>query len=198
MVSVALYSSSSARAQALAELLALWPTVEVLPLKNLTDPPSVRPHALITDGAVLLPAALDGVPHLALTTPFYWSQFAVAIDQLLAGGDTLQPFACGPFVCVPLERTFLDDAGNEVAKLTEKEIALLRHLSDAGPQGLPRELILSDVWGYVDGVDTHTLETHIYRLRQKIDPTPAAPSLLLTTSTGYALAATLENGADSA
>jgi DNA-binding response OmpR family regulator len=52
---------------------------------------------------------------------------------------------------------------------------------------MPRQVLLNEVWGYNSAVTTHTLETHIYRLRQKIEAAPSAPSLLLTVEGGYKL-----------
>lgn len=73
--------------------------------------------------------------------------------------------------------------------LTEKEIALLVYLWLC-KSAVTREDLLRDVWSYAAGVDTHTIETHIYRLRQKIETDPGNPKILLTTKDGYQLAAT--------
>lgn len=76
---------------------------------------------------------------------------------------------------------------SEGLRLTEKEVAILKILHAADGQSVSREVLLDLVWGYADGVETHTLETHIYRLRQKIEDDPAGPSILLTGETGYQL-----------
>ena len=73
-----------------------------------------------------------------------------------------------------------------VVRLTEKETAILRYLLRAGGP-VARDELLSEVWGYNSGVTTHTLETHVYRLRQKIEPHPAAASILVTDPAGYRL-----------
>ena len=72
-------------------------------------------------------------------------------------------------------------------RLTEKENELLQLLYKHSGQSVSREDMLKAIWGYVDGVETHTLETHIYRLRQKIEEDPAEPKILLTSNTGYIL-----------
>ena len=72
-------------------------------------------------------------------------------------------------------------------RLTEKETAILRYLYRAAPSVVRRDTLLREVWGYNAGVTTHTLETHIYRLRQKIEPDSDRASLLVTEDGGYRL-----------
>jgi DNA-binding response OmpR family regulator len=72
-------------------------------------------------------------------------------------------------------------------RLTDKETGILKFLFRAGGQATSRQRLLHEVWGYNSAVTTHTLETHIYRLRQKIEAIPAVPTLLLTTDGGYKL-----------
>jgi DNA-binding response OmpR family regulator len=72
-------------------------------------------------------------------------------------------------------------------KLTEKETAILRFLYRAGDQVVGRDTLLREVWGYNAAVTTHTLETHIYRLRQKIETDPTNAQLLVTEAGGYRL-----------
>jgi DNA-binding response OmpR family regulator len=69
----------------------------------------------------------------------------------------------------------------------EKETAILRFLYRAGLRPISREVLLQEVWGYNSGVTTHTLETHIYRLRQKIEKDAASPEILVTEAGGYKL-----------
>ncbi|HMP63940.1 MAG TPA: response regulator transcription factor, partial [Phenylobacterium sp.] len=73
-------------------------------------------------------------------------------------------------------------------RLTEKETNILKYLYRAGDKPVSREELLAEVWGYNAGVTTHTLETHVYRLRQKIEPDPGNARLLLTEAGGYRLA----------
>ncbi len=97
-------------------------------------------------------------------------------------------FDVGGYVFKPSAKTLSDSDGGEL-KLTEKETAILRYLHRAGGETVPRETLLREVWGYSDGVSTHTLETHIYRLRQKIERDPARAAILLTDAGGYRLSA---------
>jgi DNA-binding response OmpR family regulator len=73
-------------------------------------------------------------------------------------------------------------------RLTEKETSILKYLYRAGGRPVTRDVLLDEVWGYNSGVTTHTLETHVYRLRQKIEPDPANASILVTEGGGYRLA----------
>jgi len=80
-----------------------------------------------------------------------------------------------------------EDAVFNKVRLTEKETSILRYLYRAGQRPISRETLLQEVWGYNSGVTTHTLETHIYRLRQKIEKDAAAPAILVTEAGGYKL-----------
>lgn len=95
-------------------------------------------------------------------------------------------FAIGPYSFRPGAKLLVTDRGSKI-RLTEKETAILRYLYRAGKTPVPRETLLQEVWGYNSGVTTHTLETHIYRLRQKIEPDPSTPTLLATQAGGYKL-----------
>jgi len=96
-------------------------------------------------------------------------------------------FHIGPYEFRPAQKLLLDPAKKKV-RLTEKETNILKYLYRAGGKPVAREELLTEVWGYNAGVTTHTLETHIYRLRQKIEPEAAAAKLLLTEQGGYRLA----------
>lgn len=98
----------------------------------------------------------------------------------------LSAFALGPYICDPGQRTLTDRASGRAQSLTEKEAAILACLRAAG-RTVARTALLSGVWGYDGRVTTHTLETHIHRLRRKIESDPRRPSLLLTDSGGYRL-----------
>jgi DNA-binding response OmpR family regulator len=97
-------------------------------------------------------------------------------------------FDVGGYVFKPSAKSLVSADGSEL-RLTEKETAILRFLHRAGGQPVSRETLLRDVWGYNAGVTTHTLETHIYRLRQKIERDPANAAILLTDAGGYRLGA---------
>jgi DNA-binding response OmpR family regulator len=95
-------------------------------------------------------------------------------------------FTIGPYTFRPSSKLLLNPKGNKV-RLTEKETSILRYLYRVGQRPVPRETLLQEVWGYNSGLTTHTLETHIYRLRQKIEKDAAAPAILVTEAGGYKL-----------
>ncbi len=78
--------------------------------------------------------------------------------------------------------------GQSPLRLTEKETEILRYLKESKNHTMSRQSLLENVWAYAEGVETHTLETHIYRLRQKIEADPSSPVILLTVEDGYKLA----------
>ena len=95
----------------------------------------------------------------------------------------------GPYEFRPAAKLLQEPKRGRKIRLTEKETAILTFLLNAGGQPVSREILLSEVWGYNSKVTTHTLETHIYRLRQKIEPNPAEARILLTDGGGYRLEA---------
>ena len=95
-------------------------------------------------------------------------------------------FAIGRFSFRPAAKLMLDERGAKV-RLTEKETSILKYLYRAGEKPVTRDVLLHEVWGYNSGVTTHTLETHIYRLRQKIERDPSNAELLVTEAGGYKL-----------
>jgi DNA-binding response OmpR family regulator len=96
-------------------------------------------------------------------------------------------FTIGPYQFRPSAKLLLDVVRNKRIRLTEKEASILKFLYRAGTTPVARQVLLNEVWGYNASVTTHTLETHIYRLRQKIEPDPARLRLLITEGGGYRL-----------
>ena len=95
-------------------------------------------------------------------------------------------FTIGPYTFRPSSKLLINPKGSKV-RLTEKETAILRYLYRAGQRPVSREVLLQEVWGYNSGVTTHTLETHIYRLRQKVETDAGLPAILVTEAGGYKL-----------
>ena len=95
-------------------------------------------------------------------------------------------FQLGPYTFKPSMKMLITEDDKKV-RLTEKETNILKFLYRSTDGVVPRDVLLHEVWGYNAGVTTHTLETHIYRLRQKIEPDPSNARLLVTESGGYRL-----------
>jgi DNA-binding response OmpR family regulator len=96
-------------------------------------------------------------------------------------------FTIGPYTFRPSAKLLQEPVRNRRIRLTEKEAAILKFLYRAGTKPVARQVLLNEVWGYNAAVTTHTLETHIYRLRQKIEPDPSNARLLVTEGGGYRL-----------
>ena len=95
-------------------------------------------------------------------------------------------FQIGSYVFKPSSKHLVNEKGGKL-RLTEKETAILKFLYRANSAVVTRDVLLREVWGYNANVTTHTLETHIYRLRQKIEKDPANSQLLVTDAGGYKL-----------
>ena len=96
-------------------------------------------------------------------------------------------FTIGPYTFQPSAKILLDEENGQKVRLTEKETSILKYLYRSGQKVVNRETLLSEVWGYNSGVTTHTLETHVYRLRQKIERDPSSSVILVTEPGGYRL-----------
>jgi len=123
-----------------------------------------------------------------VTKPFRFAVLLARIRAQLRQHEASEDavFAIGPYSFRPSSKILLSQKGQKI-RLTEKETAILRFLYRAGQTPMSRETLLQDVWGYNSGVTTHTLETHIYRLRQKIEKDAANPTILVTDVGGYKL-----------
>ena len=96
-------------------------------------------------------------------------------------------FVIGPYSFQPSAKILIETATEKKVRLTEKETSILKFLFRAGDKPVTRETLLDEVWGYNAGVTTHTLETHVYRLRQKIEKAPSNAAILITEPGGYKL-----------
>lgn len=124
----------------------------------------------------------------SLTKPFRFSALLARLHALLThhAGNGDAAVRIGPYTFHPSAK-LLEAAGRKV-RLTEKETNILKFLH-ASAGTVPRDILLHEVWGYGPAVATHTLETHIYRLRKKIEQDPAKAQILLTEGGGYRLCA---------
>jgi DNA-binding response OmpR family regulator len=123
-----------------------------------------------------------------VTKPFRFAVLLARIRAQLRQHEQSEDavFTIGRYTFRPSAKTLTDEGGQRI-RLTEKETAILKFLYRAGDKVITRDVLLHEVWGYNSGVTTHTLETHIYRLRQKIERDPSKAELLVTESGGYKL-----------
>lgn len=124
-----------------------------------------------------------------VTKPFRFAVLLARIKAQLRQFEQSEDatFKVGHYTFRPSAKLLVEPSGQKV-RLTEKETAILKYLYRAGEKAVTRDVLLHEVWGYNSGVTTHTLETHIYRLRQKIERRPAQAELLITEAGGYRLA----------
>ena len=124
-----------------------------------------------------------------VTKPFRLSVLLARLRAHLRQSDHSDAavFMIGPYTFRPGVKLLTDQSGRKKVRLTEKETAILKYLYRAGDRAIARNTLLGEVWGYNAGVTTHTLETHVYRLRQKIERDPARAEILVTEPGGYRL-----------
>jgi DNA-binding response OmpR family regulator len=123
-----------------------------------------------------------------VTKPFRFAVLLARVRAQLRQHEQSEDavFTVGRYTFRPSAKMLVDERGKKI-RLTEKETAILKFLYRAGEKVITRDVLLHEVWGYNSGVTTHTLETHIYRLRQKIERDPSKSELLVTEAGGYKL-----------
>ncbi len=133
---------------------------------------------------------LDAGANDYVTKPFKFPVLLARIRAQLRQHEQSEDavFQLGPYTFKPAMKMLITEDDRKI-RLTEKETNILKYLYRAPEGVVPRDVLLHEVWGYNAGVTTHTLETHIYRLRQKIEPDPSNARLLVTESGGYRLMA---------
>ncbi len=133
---------------------------------------------------------LDAGANDYVTKPFKFSVLQARIRAQLRQHEQSEDaiFQLGPYTFKPAMK-LLETEDKKKIRLTEKETNILKFLYRAQENVVARDVLLHEVWGYNAGVTTHTLETHIYRLRQKIEPDPSNVQLLVTEGGGYRLVA---------
>ncbi len=131
---------------------------------------------------------LDAGANDYVTKPFRFGVLLARIRAHVRSHEQSEDavFQIGPYTFRPAAKALEDGESNKI-RLTEKETAILKYLYRAGDRVVGRDVLLHEVWGYNSGVTTHTLETHIYRLRQKIERDPSNATLLVTETGGYRL-----------
>ena len=141
-----------------------------------------------TDSDTIL--GLDAGANDYVTKPFKFPVLLARIRSQLRQHEQSEDavFTVGPYTFKPAAKMLITEDDKKI-RLTEKETNILKFLYRASDGVVARDVLLHEVWGYNAGVTTHTLETHIYRLRQKIEPDPSNARILLTESGGYRLAA---------
>jgi len=132
---------------------------------------------------------LDAGANDYIAKPFRLAELLARMRAQLRVFDNSEDavFTIGPYLFRPSAKLLQDPLRARKIRLTEKEAAILKYLYRAGGQPVGRQILLNEVWGYNSAVTTHTLETHVYRLRQKIEPDPSHARLLVTEGGGYRL-----------
>ena len=133
---------------------------------------------------------LDAGANDYVTKPFKFPVLLARIRAQLRQHEQSEDavFQLGPYTFRPSMKVLITEDEKKI-RLTEKETNILKFLYRSSDGVVARDVLLHEVWGYNAGVTTHTLETHIYRLRQKIEPDPSNARLLVTESGGYRLVA---------
>lgn len=159
-------------------------------LKQMRSQGYAGPVILLTaqDSEADVVSGLDSGANDYVTKPFRFGILTARIRaQLRVASQSDQAvFTIGPYLFKPAAKVLVAGDGKKT-RLTEKETAILKHLHRAGQQVVARDVLLHEIWGYNPTVSTHTLETHIYRLRQKMEQAPSQAAILLTEAGGYKL-----------
>lgn len=155
--------------------------------RNGVSCPIIMLTAAETDADTIL--GLDAGANDYMTKPFRLGVLLARLRAQLRQHEQSEDavFTIGPYTFRPSAKVLEEPEAGRKIRLTEKETAILKFLYRSGDKTVGRDTLLGEVWGYNTGVTTHTLETHVYRLRQKIEADPANAELLVTEPGGYRL-----------
>jgi hypothetical protein len=174
--------------QALTEQLKPFSSLKVISLKKIPlDAADHMPDLVVTGGGTA--EMFSGCPVFPLSEvkPWRLGTLLRQIGQMLAQPVLyIDDISIGPYVFKPQEKSLARPQGEEIS-LTDREVDILAYLVRHRDKPVSRDELLKNVWKYQEGLDTHTLETHIYRLRQKIEISAEDPRILLTVEGGYSL-----------
>lgn len=133
--------------------------------------------------------ALDSGANDYVTKPFKLGVLLARLRAQLRQHEQSEDavFTIGPYTFQPSAKILVHNEDKKKVRLTEKETSILKYLYRSGSAVVGRDALLGEVWGYNAGVTTHTLETHVYRLRQKIESDPSNALILVTEPGGYRL-----------
>lgn len=150
--------------------------------------PVIMLTALDSDADAIL--GLDSGANDYVTKPFRIGVLLARIRTHIRQHEMSEDasFAVGPYTFRPALKLLERADGRKDINLSDKENAILKHLYRAGDTSVSCETLYSEIWGYSTSLMTHTLQTHIYRLRQKIETDPSRPAILLSENGGYRLA----------
>jgi DNA-binding response OmpR family regulator len=164
---------------------ALGPVPEVMRKAGFKSP-IIMLTGNTADSDIIL--GLDAGANDYVTKPFKFAVLLARVRAQLRQHEQSEDavFTIGHYPFKPASKVLVDGSGKKI-RLTEKETSILKYLYRAGEKVITRDVLLHEVWGYNAGVTTHTLETHIYRLRQKIEKDPSSAELLITEMGGYKL-----------
>lgn len=155
--------------------------------RNAVKAPVIMLTAQDSDSDTIL--GLDAGANDYVTKPFRLNVLLARLRAQLRQHEQSEDavFGIGPYSFRPAQKLLLEEDANKKIRLTEKETSILKYLYRAGNKVISRDQLLGEVWGYNAGVTTHTLETHVYRLRQKIERDPSNAEILVTEPGGYKL-----------
>ena len=147
-------------------------------------PPIIMLTGHDTDSDTIL--GLEAGANDYVTKPFRFAVLLARIRAQLRQHEQSEDatFTVGPYTFKPGQKLLTLENGQKI-RLTEKEAAIIRYLYRADQKVVTRDVLLEEVWGYNSGVTTHTLETHVYRLRQKLERDPSNAEILVTENGGY-------------
>ena len=147
-------------------------------------PPIIMLTGHDTDSDTIL--GLEAGANDYVTKPFRFAVLLARIRAQLRQHEQSEDatFTVGPYTFKPGQKLLTLENGQKI-RLTEKEAAIIRYLYRADQKVVTRDVLLEEVWGYNSGVTTHTLETHVYRLRQKIERDPSNAEIFVTENGGY-------------